>query len=259
MVSGMAASLVALCSITPAHARRMPPGDRWDVSGGQAEPGQNYARDIGGEPQERAARRHRRAVEPRHVERSHRHTERSERHARQVRRSGIRHQAAGVAYAVEPGDVEPVGGIDRRRAGTRSEGAIGGDGLDGRYGRSEQSYATGGFDFGGVVAEARRWLGGNPTNRRSLWCGAFMNFVLQRTGHQGTGSDLARSFASLGHRVPGPQVGAIAVMARRGGGHVGVVSGIDARGNPIIISGNHGRRVAESTYQRGRVYAYVMP
>ena len=55
------------------------------------------------------------------------------------------------------------------------------------------------------------------------------------------------------------KLGAIAVMSRRGGGHVGVVSGIDANGNPIIISGNHGNRVAESTYPRGRIYAYVMP
>jgi uncharacterized protein (TIGR02594 family) len=112
----------------------------------------------------------------------------------------------------------------------------------------------------GLVAEARRWIGTNPTARRSLWCGAFMNFVLERSGHEGTGSDLAKSFASIGRRVSGPQVGAIAVMSRRGGGHVGVVSGIDPAGNPIIVSGNsRGRRVAEGTYPRGRVYAYVMP
>ena len=119
---------------------------------------------------------------------------------------------------------------------------------------------SGGGGGGGLVAEARRWLGTNPTNRSSLWCGAFMNFVLQRSGHEGTGSDLAKSFASLGRRVSGPQVGAIAVMARRGGGHVGVVSGIDEAGNPIIISGNsRGRKVAEHAYPRGRIYAYVMP
>ncbi len=86
-----------------------------------------------------------------------------------------------------------------------------------------------------------------------------MNMVLERSGHKGTGSDMARSFASYGQRISGPQVGAIAVMSRRGGGHVGVVSGIDANGNPIVISGNHGRRVAEATYSRGRIYAYVMP
>jgi len=116
-----------------------------------------------------------------------------------------------------------------------------------------------GFGGSDVVAEARRYLGGNPTGRRSLWCARFMNLVLERTGHRGSGSDLARSFTSYGRRVSGPQVGAIAVIGRRGGGHVGVVSGIDAAGNPIIISGNHGHRVAEATYARGRVYAYVMP
>ncbi|MEH2510724.1 uncharacterized protein (TIGR02594 family) [Nitrobacteraceae bacterium AZCC 1564] len=125
---------------------------------------------------------------------------------------------------------------------------------------NQASENTGGFGVvSDIVAEARRYIGGNPTGRSRLWCARFMNFVLQRSGHQGTGSDLARSFASYGHRVSGPQVGAIAVMSRRGGGHVGVVSGVDAKGNPIIISGNHGRRVAEATYSRGRVYAYVMP
>ena len=110
-----------------------------------------------------------------------------------------------------------------------------------------------------VVSEARRYLGGNPTGRGSLWCARFMNLVLQHSGYRGTGSDMANSFASYGQRVSGPQVGAIAVMSRRGGGHVGVVSGIDASGNPIVISGNHGRRVAESVYSRGRIDAYVMP
>jgi uncharacterized protein (TIGR02594 family) len=93
-----------------------------------------------------------------------------------------------------------------------------------------------------------------------LWCARFMNFVLARVGYRGTGSDLAMSFRNYGRRIAGPQVGAIAVIARRGGGgHVGVVSGFDAGGNPIIISGNHGRRVGESRYQRARVVAYVTP
>jgi uncharacterized protein (TIGR02594 family) len=119
---------------------------------------------------------------------------------------------------------------------------------------------SGGFGSSNVVAEARRYLGGNPTGRSSLWCARFMNMVLQRSGYRGTGSDLARSFASYGQRVSGPQVGAIAVMGRRGGGgHVGVVSGIDAMGNPIVVSGNNGHRVRETPVSRGRIYAYVMP
>jgi uncharacterized protein (TIGR02594 family) len=111
-----------------------------------------------------------------------------------------------------------------------------------------------------LVATARSYLGTNPTGMGALWCARFMNMVLEKSGRRGTGSNMARSFASYGQRVSGPQVGAIAVMSRgRGGGHVGIVSGVDKSGNPIIISGNHNRRVGESVYPRGRIYAYVMP
>jgi uncharacterized protein (TIGR02594 family) len=111
-----------------------------------------------------------------------------------------------------------------------------------------------------IVAEARRYLGGNPTSRGSLWCARFMNMVLQHSGYRGTGSDMASSFARYGQRVSGPQVGAIAVMSRgRRGGHVGIITGVDAKGNPIMISGNNGNRVREAPISRGKIYAYVMP
>jgi uncharacterized protein (TIGR02594 family) len=110
-----------------------------------------------------------------------------------------------------------------------------------------------------MINEARRYLGGNPTSRSNLWCARFMNLVLQRTGHRGTGSDLAASFAHYGHHVSGPKVGAIAVMSRRGGGHVGIITGVDRHGNPIMISGNNRNRVREAPVSRGRIYAYVMP
>jgi len=116
------------------------------------------------------------------------------------------------------------------------------------------------FTSSNVVAEARKYLGGNPTGRGSLWCARFANMVLQHSGYRGTGSDMASSFAKYGQRVSGPQVGAIAVMSRgRRGGHVGIITGIDASGNPIMISGNNGNRVREAPVSRGRIYAYVMP
>jgi uncharacterized protein (TIGR02594 family) len=118
--------------------------------------------------------------------------------------------------------------------------------------------AFGGFTTNALVSEARKYIGTNPTGRASLWCGAFMDLVLKRTGHRG-GGNLASAYAQYGTRISGPRVGAIAVMPRRGGGHVGVVSGIDPNGNPIIISGNHNRTTAESVYPRGRITAYVVP
>jgi uncharacterized protein (TIGR02594 family) len=124
--------------------------------------------------------------------------------------------------------------------------------------QSHANSAFGGATGNVLVTEARKYIGTNPTGRGSLWCGAFMDLILKRTGHAG-GGNLAKAYASYGTRVSGPQVGAIAVMRRAGGGHVGVVSGVDANGNPIIVSGNHNHTVAESVYPAGRITAYVLP
>jgi uncharacterized protein (TIGR02594 family) len=124
--------------------------------------------------------------------------------------------------------------------------------------QSHSNSAFAGTTSNSLVSEARKYIGTNPTGRGSLWCGAFMDLVLKRTGHSG-GGNLASAYARYGTRVSGPQVGAIAVMGRRGGGHVGVVSGVDPNGNPIIVSGNHNHTVAESVYPAGRISAYVLP
>jgi uncharacterized protein (TIGR02594 family) len=127
-----------------------------------------------------------------------------------------------------------------------------------RAAQSHANSAYAGFTDNSLVEDARRYIGTNPTGRGSLWCGAFMDMVLKQTGHRG-GGNLALGYLHYGTRIAGPQVGAIAVMGRRGGGHVGVVSGIDANGNPIIVSGNHNHTVAEAVYPRSRISAYVLP
>jgi len=85
--------------------------------------------------------------------------------------------------------------------------------------------------------------------------------VLRRAGGKGTHSRAARSFLKYGKKLDGPRVGAIAILYRKGtnNGHVGVVRGTDGQGNPILVSGNHGRMVRQSVYPKGRVMAYVMP
>lgn len=115
-----------------------------------------------------------------------------------------------------------------------------------------------------VLLEALRWRGRTASQigvPAKLWCADFMNFVLKRTGTRGTNSRAARSFLKYGTILDGPRVGAIAVMRRAGpnNGHVGVVRGTDGKGNPIVVSGNHGPTVMQSTYDKSRVLAYVMP
>lgn len=128
-------------------------------------------------------------------------------------------------------------------------------------------------DAGGlpaVVVEAKRWIGstGSIVHRGNLWCAAFMNFTLKRAGFRGSGSNFAASFKTYGPHVAGPRVGAIAFMKGLGPtGHVGIVSGVSKKGNPIIISGNiwrgarpaSGGQVLEIEFPKQTVLAYVMP
>lgn len=191
-------------------------------------------------------------VSPASARPHHRHS--AERHAyvHHARHHHYRHHARGSRFERSAAQLQ-ASGFAGTQASYNPNANRGGMAKNGMA-------ASGGFGGGsGLVSEARRYLGGNPTGRGSLWCARFMNMVLQHTGHQGTGSDMASSFARYGTRVSGPQVGAIAVMGRRGGGHVGIITGIDAQGNPIMISGNNGNRVREAPISRGRIYAYVMP
>jgi uncharacterized protein (TIGR02594 family) len=191
-------------------------------------------------------------VSPASARPHHRHS--AERHAyvHHARHHHYRHHARGSRFERSAAQLQASGFAD-------TQASYNPDANSGGMANNRMA-ASGGFGGGsGLVSEARRYLGGNPTGRGSLWCARFMNMVLQHTGHQGTGSDMASSFAGYGTRVSGPQVGAIAVMGRRGGGHVGIITGVDAQGNPIMISGNNGNRVREAPISRGRIYAYVMP
>lgn len=165
---------------------------------------------------------------------------------RDMRFSFNANQAPAALAVAEGGEMSRRGRRQGRRDSARA------------LAQSHSNSAYGGATSNSLVSEARKYIGTNPTGRGSLWCGAFMDLVLKRTGHRG-GGNLAKGYANYGTRVSGPQVGAIAVLTRRGGGHVGVVSGVDPNGNPIIVSGNHNRTVAESVYPAGRVTAYVLP
>ncbi len=99
------------------------------------------------------------------------------------------------------------------------------------------------------IGETAYQVGVRPT----LWCSAFLRKI---TGARDV-DDRALSWER--HHHVAPQVGAVVTMGRRGGGHVGVVSGFTQHGDPIVISGNHGHRVSESVYPRRRIRAWVSP
>jgi uncharacterized protein (TIGR02594 family) len=114
---------------------------------------------------------------------------------------------------------------------------------------------------GNIISVARSHIGktaGQLGLKPSLWCGRFMDLVLRESGRKG-GSAAAKHYLHYGPRTIEPQVGSLAILTRGDGGHVGVVTAVDAAGNPTIISGNHNNRVAEAVYPKRRVIAYVLP
>lgn len=116
-----------------------------------------------------------------------------------------------------------------------------------------QSRLSAGSD---IVNRARSFVGATAHEvgvRSTLWCSAFLRKV---TGAQDV-DDRALSWEK--HQHISPQVGAVVTMGRRGGGHVGVVSGFTAKGDPMVISGNHSGRVREAVYSRSRIRAWVSP
>jgi len=104
-----------------------------------------------------------------------------------------------------------------------------------------------------LTEKASRHMGASANQLglpRSLWCADFMNMLVGGTDRR------AISYAKRGTKAYHGCVNCIAVTTREGGAHVGVVSGYDEKGNPIIVSGNHNRKVGVATYDKRRVIAY---
>ncbi len=115
---------------------------------------------------------------------------------------------------------------------------------------------------GNLAATAKKYEGTNPTGRSSLWCADFINLVLRESGDSGTRLRASRSFLQWGEPAPDNCINCIAVFSRgknKDKGHVGVVIGRDAQGNPIVVSGNHNHMVGEATYPKERVLGYRLP
>lgn len=108
----------------------------------------------------------------------------------------------------------------------------------------------------GLIAAAKRYLGdGNVTGFRGPWCGAFLGMIARRVGlPRPHNFRLARAWLHVGRPVK-PRPGAVVVFARRGGGHVGIVTRV-RHGRVHVISGNHGHRVAMGWYPIRRALGY---
>lgn len=93
------------------------------------------------------------------------------------------------------------------------------------------------------------------------WCGVAVAAWMQAAGYA-IPRHYYRALAWLdwGVKINGPAHGAIAVMTRKGGGHVGIVTGITANGSHVrLLGGNQNDCVCEAWFSAARVTGYRMP
>lgn len=106
---------------------------------------------------------------------------------------------------------------------------------------------------GSPIEKAQAYIGMNARQLGlplRLWCADFMNMLFGGTDRR------AISYARRGTPASHGCTNCVAVTKRKGGHHVGIVKGYDSKGNPILISGNSGRKVSVSTYSKRVVIAY---
>ncbi len=93
------------------------------------------------------------------------------------------------------------------------------------------------------------------------WCAGLMADWMQRGGYPVPARAYrALSWATYGERLQGPRQGAIAVLTRKGGGHVGIVTGVTIDGRHVrLLGGNQDDAVKESWVPATRITAYRAP
>lgn len=97
------------------------------------------------------------------------------------------------------------------------------------------------------------WLVGQP------WCGSIMAYWMNQCGIIYP-KDYYRAKSWLNWGVStGPREGAVVVFERTGGGHVGIVLGLNSAGNLMVLGGNQGDCVSIRAFDRSRAIGYRWP
>ena len=97
-----------------------------------------------------------------------------------------------------------------------------------------------------------RWLaalGAWWRNDETPWCGVALGAWVREAGLEIPQHYYrARAWMDWGQPLFLPQLGCVVVLERVGGGHVGLVAGVDRAGRLMVLGGNQGNRVRESSF-----------
>lgn len=104
------------------------------------------------------------------------------------------------------------------------------------------------------------WNAYGKDDSKLPWCGGFCAWALQRAG-QSFPSKYASALAWLEWGTPcGPELGAVAVLKRKGGGHVGFVDAVSPSGQHVrLVGGNQNDKVSAEWFPFDRIEGYRKP
>lgn len=113
----------------------------------------------------------------------------------------------------------------------------------------------------GRIVQMLQKLGAWWRDDETPWCGVAVGAWLTAAGlpipkHYYR----ALAWADYGYAIRGPRDGAIAVLTRKGGGHVALVTGMTLNGAHVrLLGGNQGDAVTETWFPASRITAYRVP
>lgn len=112
-------------------------------------------------------------------------------------------------------------------------------------------------EMGKFSGEAKAWWRDDETP----WCGLFVGWIMGKTGRYVVREWYrAKEWANpLLTKLNSPAYGCIAVLDRTGGGHVGFVVGVDARGNVMLLGGNQSDAVRIDAFAPNRITGFYWP
>jgi uncharacterized protein (TIGR02594 family) len=87
------------------------------------------------------------------------------------------------------------------------------------------------------------------------WCAAFVGGVLEEVGLMSSRFESAASYLDWGVPLKKPTLGAVVVLTRPGGNHVGFFAGIDRDGHWLLLGGNQSDSVSVAAFPPTRVMA----
>lgn len=93
------------------------------------------------------------------------------------------------------------------------------------------------------------------------WCGTAVAAWMLEAGIQKLPTHWyrAKGWVGWGVTLTQPTVGCVVVFSRQGGGHVGLVVGVDRAGRLMVLGGNQGNRVCVAPFDPSRVISYQWP